>query len=737
MKFAVEKQISNFIESQFPQFYLEEGENFVMFIKAYYEWMEEQKNPISEARMLFDYRDIDNTVEKFLVYFQQKYLYGIPFNVIVNPRFLLKHILDIYRSKGTIQCYRLLFKLIYDEDIEIYLPGVDILKPSDGTWVQPKYLEVNDSSILDQYMGQRVVGLSSNTTATVEQYIKEPINQNIISTLYISNVLPQGGIFIPGEKLVLEGKTGNSEFVYTAPSILGSLDSVQILNGGQNFEIGDILKIAHRDIDTNEIISNGIDGFVRVTGLTRGQGQLNYFIAKPGFGVKVNANTFTYRGNGDTTGTGASFNIGSLSYAQTLEYNIDLIVDYKDQTLNAVSYGFPGDNSANNTFSTIGDALLFDDGVFGSISSLTNIRTGKDYTKTAETFIRSFQISNTLPGTISYSTSSNTVTISGGNFTTYFANNDLIYLKANSSLSTSIEYQVIKEVTNSSSIILYGPPKYSSTATAHYRIAPSILSSQFALYETVMSRIDGTVNGLNSVASANPSSGNNIIGQVTAVNSGKGYIDNENIKLYLSGGITNPVIVSGGSGYSNTDQVIFSGGGISISPAKATIQTNGSGVITSISVTYYGSGYESPPIILIKTKTGAGANITTSITEFDTNSEVTGLVVKGGIGRKTGYWSTTKSFLNANKYIQDSYFYQDYSYQIKTASTLDKYKNILYNTFHTAGSELFGQFLLINKEQSNLKILYEPTAASYEFSSLSIDTNQLKTDNTLIKADHG
>ena len=60
MKFAVEKQISNFIESQFPQFYLEEGENFVMFVKAYYEWMEEQGNPIHEARMLFDYRDIDN-----------------------------------------------------------------------------------------------------------------------------------------------------------------------------------------------------------------------------------------------------------------------------------------------------------------------------------------------------------------------------------------------------------------------------------------------------------------------------------------------------------------------------------------------------------------------------------------------------------------------------------------------------------------------------------------------------
>ena len=117
MDYSVEKYISNFISNQFPQFYQEEGPNFILFTKAYYEWMEESGNPIGEARSLFDYRDIDNTIEEFLEHFQRKYLYGIPFKTISNPRFLLKHILDVYRSKGTIQCYRLLFKLIYDKDI--------------------------------------------------------------------------------------------------------------------------------------------------------------------------------------------------------------------------------------------------------------------------------------------------------------------------------------------------------------------------------------------------------------------------------------------------------------------------------------------------------------------------------------------------------------------------------------------------------------------------------------------
>ena len=63
MKFPIEQYISNFVQSQFPEFYNREGPNFILFLKAYYEWMEESGNPIHEARQLFNYRDIDNTLE--------------------------------------------------------------------------------------------------------------------------------------------------------------------------------------------------------------------------------------------------------------------------------------------------------------------------------------------------------------------------------------------------------------------------------------------------------------------------------------------------------------------------------------------------------------------------------------------------------------------------------------------------------------------------------------------------
>ena len=70
MQFSIEKKISNLIESQFPQFYQEEGPDFILFMKAYYEWLESEGQAVNQARNLFDYRDIDNTLENFLEFFQ-------------------------------------------------------------------------------------------------------------------------------------------------------------------------------------------------------------------------------------------------------------------------------------------------------------------------------------------------------------------------------------------------------------------------------------------------------------------------------------------------------------------------------------------------------------------------------------------------------------------------------------------------------------------------------------------
>jgi len=660
MDFSVEKYISNFIESQFPLFYQEEGPDFILFVKAYYEWLESSGNPIYQARKLQDYRDIDNTLEEFLVHFQQKYLYGIPFNIIANKRFLLKNILDVYRSKGTIQSYKLLFKLLYNQDVEVYLPGTDVLRVSDGTWREPQYLELTDNGDLNAFIGKTVIGVSSGTTAVVENYTKEQFNNDIINTVYISSVSPKGGDFNVGEKIVVLGQQSNVSAVTNAPYLMGSLDHLEIVNGGINFKIGDSIKIVSKNTTNGQILSYGVDGIVRVDSISKGVNSLSFNIVSGGGGFLSNAATFVYKQPG-TSGNGASFSINNLTTVQTLTYNSDLICDYMSLQIGATAYGFPGNATGNSTANTLGGMLTFTNGNFGTIGGLTNIKTGNAYATSANVFVRSVQISNALTGSISYGTSTSNVTGTSTIFDTIYANGDVIHLRANSSITSQDEIQVIRQVVNSTLIVLYGPPKYNSTAIAQYRAAPSIVPSQFAYYETPAKQVDGSLNGLNDNIQTSVNAGNGIIGATKLVNSGKSYKDGEQVTAYLYSGVSNTITInSSGTGYVNGELLVFSGGTPTAS-ATGYINVNSNGSVTNAVVTFNGSGYTTIPNIRIQTANGSGATLTASLVEYNTLSQITGKVVKRGIGKARGYWSTTRGFLNSDKYVQDSYYYQDYS----------------------------------------------------------------------------
>lgn len=830
MQFNIEKTISNFVESQFPQFYLEDGANFVAFVKAYYEWMESEGNVINQSRSLQDYRDIDNTLEDFLQHFQKKYLYGIPFKIILDKKLLLKHISDVYRSKGTVQCYKLLFRLIYNEDCEIYLPGKDVLRVSDGTWVQPKYIEVVNTGNLQDYVGKVIYGVSSHTQAVVESVIREPVNQNIIDVMFISNVIPLGGQFKLGEKLVIN-KDLSVESINSATSVIGSLDHIEILNGGQNFKVGDILRIVPRDLNTNEVITNGIGGDVKVTKTGRGQGALTYYINNPGGGYVQNSAIFIYNREDDLSGHDATFKLGPLTYTKRVTYNTDLIMDriyYANgdlRTLDTVGFEFAKDLQANITSNTIGNMLSYSTNTFGTIASLAKVSGGNNYIHQPYIFVETAMKSNTLAGNVSYNSTSRIVTGTNTFITSYFQNNRPIFLQANSSDANTYEEQIVQyspyklnivanssaidiasdtiliesanskfssndqvyytvptnntaiaslsanttyyiSFCNSSSIALsatkgganinltdtrtddpgevhflssnykiqlYHAPNNTSTNTASYRYAAAIFPSNYAVYEPLMYRTDNTVNGLNADISALPSNGNDVVTEAVAYSSGKGYLDGEVVDCYLFNSLNEPYIVNGGTTYSNGDPLLISGGGAS-SQATGYVITDNSGMITNITMLTNGSGYTSVPYVSVKSSTGSNVVLAATVTgadSYNTYSSVKGRVVRNGIGVAPGYWSTTQGFLNSNKYVQDSNFYQDFSYQVRAAVNLSKYKSIMNETFHTAGSELFGQFYSVSIEAASpLKILQDIGNIS-----LTSDVTTITSDSINITSD--
>ena len=59
-------------------------------------------------------------------------------------------------------------------------------------------------------------------------------------------------------------------------------------------------------------------------------------------------------------------------------------------------------------------------------------------------------------------------------------------------------------------------------------------------------------------------------------------------------------------------------------------------------------------------------------------------------GTSQGYWRTTNSHLNSEKKIHDNKYYQEYSYDVISGLSLNRYESVLKKVFHVAGTRMFG-----------------------------------------------
>jgi hypothetical protein len=265
------KTISEYIEQQFPAVYREDGPNLVAFTKAYYEFMENtSESPTTLSRSMFQNRDIDETLDSFLVHFKEKYLSEFPYAKAVDKRFAIKHIMDYYRSKGTPQATELLIRLLFNEEASVYYPGDDILRASDSKYKIPKYIEVTQSARSAGFVENQITGSQTGATAFVEGLVKKRVQGRIIDILYISNIK---GSFRTDELVSDDGLLAN------APKIIGSLSSMNIVNGGRNNVIGDVF---------NVVDDTGRQGKVRVTGTEDATGRVDFELVDGGTGYTLN-----------------------------------------------------------------------------------------------------------------------------------------------------------------------------------------------------------------------------------------------------------------------------------------------------------------------------------------------------------------------------------------------------------------------------------------------------------------
>lgn len=365
---SIDKYISPYVASQFPRLYREEGPAFIQFVKAYYEWMEQTGGVVYDAKRLPEYRDIDTTTEDFLVHFKNKYMIGLPEDALGDKRTLQKHIKEIYSSKGTAQGLELLFRLLYNESSDIYLPGDDILRPSDGVWNQPIYLEVSVNPYNVLLIGEKITGRESGATAIVEDFQVRYINKRQINVLFLSNLR---GDFKTNE-LILSSVV---EDPLKSATVIGSMTDILINESGFGFKVGDVLEVGG---------GAGLLGKAIVSSVSPRNGAVAFTIQHGGSGFPNNnvwaPNVITVTPiDMDNPGIGADFEIGEIANTEIITTAVDIIAPYANTQLNSPDYQFPTAVGVENINTPLNQALNVQNITVGTIKSLRAINPGAGY----------------------------------------------------------------------------------------------------------------------------------------------------------------------------------------------------------------------------------------------------------------------------------------------------------------------------------------------------------------------
>ena len=379
---SISKKVSPLVKTQLPDFIREDAPLFQKFVEGYYEFLEQGNNVIEVTRSLSSYQDIDTSVDKYIEYIKRELLPSFPKTLTADQKLLVKRAKDFYRARGSEKSYQLLFRALYNEDITIYDPGVNILRASDGRWVQENSIRVGDPRLgnTDGLLGQSITGINSGATAKVERIIQTNESGFLVKEMFLSNVK---GTFEDLERVKNSGNTVNA----TIYNITGPLVNVNLVNRGAGYQLGDSVTYNSPVALTpgSGIVTSTTD--VSAVQITLANGGSGYFANTP---ITVTANAIS-------SGTGAAAYIQSLKNLETIKLNLEKISLLKDVPLNVTgstsnsttntAFAALGGNTATlnanlaqaNCFSTFNAALTFANVTMGTINAIYQTSFGSNY----------------------------------------------------------------------------------------------------------------------------------------------------------------------------------------------------------------------------------------------------------------------------------------------------------------------------------------------------------------------
>ncbi len=246
-------KISKLVGQQLPEFIRNDHALFQTFIEKYFEFMEltnetdsSKHGPLKVLQDFLAKLDVDfnddgsiNTDDNFLKEFYKDYVKDLPLGQTAKLSLVLKNINDFYTAKGSGEAIKLLFRILYNEEVELFNAQEFVLRPSSSKWQEDYVVKVYERKTFinadtedfdpQNFVGQQVdLHYYESTGSVTNAFTKRASVQSVKKIAYTN---PQA------YELVLSGI--NNTFSLTGPGA-GSLSNDEMLQPEVAGDIGTI-----------------------------------------------------------------------------------------------------------------------------------------------------------------------------------------------------------------------------------------------------------------------------------------------------------------------------------------------------------------------------------------------------------------------------------------------------------------------------------------------------------------
>ena len=713
-----------------------------------------KQNSVLASNKLLDYSDIDRTSEEFLQYFQNDFIPSLDIGSTVDRRLTIKHIKDLYQTKGTAESVQFLMRLLYGQDATIRYPDDETIYLNESDYSQVRRMRVQVNSAPPQQTDRIIQYTSGTKIVEAESVIENVFVDSVEDRKYSIEITDNHiGEFTQGSTVTFIDRDGLTEYTGTVIGVVNNVSDESSSTYISHDDSGDILLETGGGLLLEESSLGSLYSFndkilfsgsknntdasecqARVDGLSKG-GITHIYIEEGG--QNYEGGDLIVFENAGTQGGGAEAVIGSVGDEVLLEGGSTFGHYEVTATAGQTLVGGPGVRDDN------GNLIIFND-------------------NTLKVFVDDvLQTPNTSYTTHDYSHKNDRVTFTtpltaGQRVDMYTEFNQLLYEDGD-------EINLETTVGNIRSIkILSGGAGYQSVPTA--------FPGGYIYFDDLTGFVEDEV----------------VTGGVSNATATIVRIEEDKKRLVVkrlstdTGAFQNGETINGGTSLTaraNTQASVSSGTG-----GKIFCFSDEIGGVKSINIIEQGRDYTSDSVVsnssvfpmLITTPTntlnkgvvitGQASGTTAEVVDYDADRHIlkyTNLdghflideVVTyqntdqftilrsnpynargkfGGEGIIQEQFVTDKGHINAAaSNLQDSRYYQTHSYVIKVGESINKYRSVVKDLLHPAGHIFFGEVALENSISGQTRTSrFQPTIIMVMEPVLSVSNafaNSLRT----------